>query len=144
MKQFDVHDVTIGENQFHIFPFPAMRAANLSAELMKTLAPIVPVIATIMGGKENILSSDASSVVSALQTIDGDKLENLLTKLLIRDRNVSIEQNGNAVPLTESIINEVFCASIEDLYALAIEVIKVNYGGFFEKLGLQYGNAGDQ
>lgn len=145
LKQFEAHDFSIGGYEFHIFPFSSFKAANLSGELTKTLAPVVPVLASLFKSNDtdSILGSDASSVVSALQNIDGDKLEGLLKKLLIKDRNVSIEVDGVAEPLTEEKANEIFCGSVDDMFMLAIEVIKVNYSGFFAKLGLQFGSAGD-
>ena len=63
-------------------------------------------------------------------------MESLLKKLLTQSQNVSIDlENGETVVLTEDLVNEVFCCDIIGIYQLAFEVIRTNFGGFFEKLG---------
>ncbi len=144
MKQFEVHDVTIGGYDFHIFPFPAFKATNIFANLTSVLSPIVPVLAFFVSSNDNFLDADIGKITDALGTLNGDKLEDILKRLLVREGNVTIEYNGDVEKLTEGRLNEIFCGSFDDLILLAVEVIKVNYKGFFEKLGLRFGGAGDQ
>lgn len=150
MKQMETVEKRIGEALFYIKKFPAFYAANLSGELTTLLAPIISGIATLLsvsGDEEHPLDisiEDAIPVISsAFESISGDKLESLLRKLLINRQNVSVvckETDGIVKVLDYDLANEVFCGSIEDMYVLAFYVIKENYNGFFEKLGVQSGN----
>jgi hypothetical protein len=88
---------------------------------------------------------DIETVVPALANgmsgISGDKLEALLKKLLVKYKNVSVQVEGDneAQVLTEDLANEVFCGEAQGMFILAVDVIKVNYSGFFAKLGSQFG-----
>ena len=142
MKQFDPKDVIVSGHQFHIFPFPAFKAANLSGELAQIAVPLLTAITALPSGGEgeNPLDRDLSeltpALASAFDSLSGDKVESLLKKLLTQSQNVSIDlENGETVVLTEDLVNEVFCCDIIGIYQLAFEVIRTNFGGFFEKLG---------
>ena len=142
MKQFDPKDVIVSGHQFHIFPFPAFKAANLSGELAQIAIPLLTAITALPSGGEgeNPLDRDLSELAPALSgafnSLSGDKLEDLLRKLLIQSRNVSVDlEDGETVYLSEDLMNEIFCCDIVGIYMLAFEVIRTNYGGFFEKLG---------
>ena len=39
LKQMEAKKVTVGDNSFHIKPFPAFKAANLTGELASVLSP---------------------------------------------------------------------------------------------------------
>ena len=142
MKQFDPKDVIVSGHQFHIFPFGAFKAANLSGELAQIAIPLLTAITALpsSGEGENPLDRDLSeltpALASAFDSLSGDKVESLLKKLLTQSQNVSIDlENGETVVLTEDLVNEVFCCDIIGIYQLAFEVIRTNFGGFFEKLG---------
>ena len=144
MKQFAPNNVTVNEYHFHIFPFPAFKAANMSGDLMNVLGPVLGGLATLLGGdSENgkegssLLDVDveksAPAIAGAFGSINGDKLEGLLRKLLISGRNITVDLEDETVYLTEDYLNEIFCGSIESMYILAFHVIKANFGGFFKK-----------
>jgi len=152
MKQLDTHTVTVGENTFYIRPFPAFRAANISGNLTSLITPIIggllPLLDQIdLNEKENpfdiSFEAVAPAISGAFSSLSGDQLENLLKELLIINRNVSYEDPDarKAVILTEDLVNELFCADTQDMFLLAYEVIKINYGGFFGKLGNRFGIA---
>ena len=66
-----------------------------------------------------------------------------MKKLLIDNKNISVEgeaTDGDTKPLTMDLANEVFCGEIQDMYILCFEVIKINFKGFFEKIGAQFGS----
>lgn len=46
---------------------------------------------------------------------------------------------GRVVTLDKDLADEVFCGDIQDMFILCYEVIKVNFSGFFKKLGVQFG-----
>ena len=142
MKQHEVKsEKQIGEYTFYIRPFPAFTAANVSGELAAVLAPalagLVPLAAR--AGDGGIMNLDVSSLSGALSGLSGDKVEALLKKLLTRHGNVSVETGDGVSLLDGDIANEIFCGSAQDMFILAAEVINVNFKGFFQKLGNQFG-----
>jgi len=154
MKQHDVKSKnTLNGNTFYLRPFSALKAANMSGEIMSLLTPVLAGIAPIVAGAEikgdNISLFDidaekaAPHLANAMSGISGDKLELLLKKLLIQYKNISVELEGEkeAQHLTEDLANELFCGETQDMFILAFEVIKVNYSGFFKKLGGRFGAA---
>lgn len=150
MKQLESRTASIGDNTFYIRPFPAFKAANISGQLATLITPIVgsllPLAEVVGGGKGALdlnLEDAAPAIVGAFSSLSGDKLEALLRELLTANKNVSVDDpdTGKTVLLTEDIANELFCADAQDMFMLAFEVIKVNYSGFFKKLGDQFGSA---
>lgn len=126
MKQLESKIKTIGGNTFYIRPFSAFRAANLSGELVLTFLPLIKGLL----GQEN-----------SLKDFSGDKLEAMLHKLLIDSGNIAVELNGEkeVQRLGLDLAEEIFCQRLENLWELTMEVLRVNYGGFFEKLGSLFG-----
>lgn len=157
-KQLEYTRVEVGENVFHIKPFPAFTAAKLSGDLSSLLAPLLGGVASVVPDKafeneatvDDVLSSvedmdinDALPAISnAFSGISGDKLEALMKKLLVVYKNVSIDDetaDGGATLLTYDLANEVFCGDVQDMYILCYHVIKINFNGFFKKVGNLFG-----
>lgn len=148
MKKTDFRKVEIGSNKFYIYPFSALKAANLSGELVKLLAPALGSLGAAIDAKnvDKLLDSDVRDLAPALSgafgSLSGDALETLLRKLLIINENVAYDNaEGRTVRLSEEDLDTLFCGEVQDMYLLAFEVIRTNYGGFFEKLGSRFGNA---
>ena len=162
MKQMEVTEKKIGENMFYIRPFPAFTAVNISGELVSTLSPLLGGVVAAVGndngngneGKgddaekksKNILDADINEampvITSAFSGISGDKFERLMKKLLIDNKNVSVEceaTDGDVKLLTYDLANEVFCGDVQDMYILCFEVIRLNFKGFFSKIGDRFG-----
>lgn len=153
MKQMEVTEKTIGENTYYIKPFPAFTAANLSGELAAILTPLLGGVVSLVGTggtgskPENIsdvqVDDALAAVTKAFGELSGDKIERLMKKLLIDNGNISIEGDvtgGKAKLLTYDLANEAFCGEAQDMYILCYEVIKLNFNGFFRKLGTQFGS----
>lgn len=159
-KQLEFKDVEVGGNVFHIKPFPAFTAANLSGELAALLLPVVGGVASVVPDKafeegvtvENVKASiddmDIDSVLptmsKAFSGLSGDKFEALMKKLLIVHKNISVDIEDNSgeektVLLNFDIANEVFCGDVQDMYVLCYHVIKINFSGFFKKVGSLFG-----
>lgn len=143
----------IGEYVFYIYPFSAFKAANISGELVSLISPIlVSILPSVVnkddddGGDESLLDMDISaampSIMQACSTLDGDKVEHMMRLLLTQNRNISFEheQERRVKWLSEDDMDELFCGSIEDMFVLAVEVIKINFKGFFKRLGNLSGN----
>ncbi len=148
MKQMETKTVTVGENTFYITPFPAMTAANVFGQLVKFVTPIAGGIASLAGGDKkdtSVFDMDIDAVAPALTmaaaSLSGDKLEELVRQLMITHKNIVVDDpsTGEAVRLTKDIVNEMFCGEIQDMFTLAIEVVKVNYSGFFRKTAARFG-----
>lgn len=144
MKQFEPVDVTVNGYDFHIFPFPAFKAANMSGELVSVLGPALGSLLTLLGNDDDKqedsnlldvnLEKSAPAIAGAFSSISGDKIEGLLKRLLISGRNISVEMDDEgATYVTEDVMNEIFCGSVEGMFILAFHVIKTNFGGFFKK-----------
>lgn len=143
MKLMEVTEVSIGEYNFYIRPFPAFRAANIMGDLASFLLPVLGAILPLADkvGDGDLLDADVEDVLPALSKamsdLSGDEVERVLKKLLVDNKNVSIE--GEATDdktqiMTMDLANEAFCGDIWGMLRLCWEVIKINYGGtFFEK-----------
>lgn len=146
LKMMDPERVCVGANVYYIYPFPAFRAANMSGEIIALMMPMVSAIAPALGKNKNVLDTEASEaapyIASAFSTLSGDKVEKLLRNLLLAG-NVSVQVEGSmeAQMMNEDLSNALFCANAQDMFVLAYHVIKVNYMGFFEKLGNLSGSA---
>jgi len=140
---------TIDGNTFFIRAFPAFAASNLSGELMALLTPVLGAIVPLVGGKsedESIFDMDAEKaaplLAQGLSGIDGDTVERMLKKLLIKHQNISVQLEGesDAVLLTEDLANDVFCGEAHELFILAFDVIQANFSGFFKKVAGAFGH----
>ena len=158
MKQMEVAEKKIGENTFYIKPFPAFVAVNISGELASVVTPLLGGIAALVGGKvgdggsadggdKNIMDVDVEDAMpvltSAFSSISGDKFERLMKKLLVDHKNISVvceATDGKVEPLNYDLANEVFCGDVQDMYILCFEVIRLNFKGFFSKIGDRFGD----
>lgn len=152
MKQLQTFEKQIGETRFFIRPFKAFIAARLSAELINLVSPILSMIAPMIGeisedGEVNIMDMDAEKVFNsaspALSKLDGDKLESVMKTLLVTYNNVSAEgpdTDGQVAVLTQDLADEIFCSDLQGMFILCFEVVRINYGSFFKKLGDQSGS----
>jgi hypothetical protein len=143
----------IGDYEFYIRPFSAFVAANISGELISVLAPAFGSLAAMFSasdeGQDSVadydLAKSSNSIVQALQSVDGDRLEGLMKTLLVKHENIAfskIDGDSNDVErLDSSRVNQIFTGEIENMFILAWEVIKLNYKGFFKKLNTPSGAA---
>ncbi len=146
VKQMEATRQEIGGNGFYIYPFPAFLSANLSGEIAALLMPMVASVLPAAGGKEDFMDMDAAEAATyladAFSGLSGDRVENLLRKLLLSGNiGVLTEGSPDARWLTEDLCNEVFCGNTQDMFILAFHVIKVNYAGFFANFGNLSGKA---
>lgn len=142
MKQHEVKsEKTIDGNTFYIRPFPAFAAANISGELAAVLAPAIAGLAPLAmnAGESDVMNVDVSSFSGAMSGLSGDKVENLLKKLLTKHNNISVETEDGVKLLDNDLANEIFCGSAQDMFILAAEVVNVNFKGFFENIGNLFG-----
>ena len=150
MRQMEVTKKKIGGNTFYIKPFGAFASARVSGEISSTLGPILggllPVASAMKDDKKFTdieLEDVVPTITTALASIDGEKLEHLLKTLLINNKNISVsgeDTDGEVEPLTYDLANEIFCCGLDEMVLLCLEVARINYNGFFERLTGQFGN----
>ena len=150
LKQLETTQKVIGDNRFYIRPFPAFVAANISGELASLAAPFLSCLAPMVGDDadmDSVMDMDVEkllpSISTAFSSISGDKFEALMKKLLIDNGNISVEgpvTEGQTLKLDYNVANEVFCGDVQDMYILCFEVIRLNFKGFFKRIGARFGN----
>lgn len=144
LKQMEATKVKVGSNNFYIKPFPAFKAANLTGELASVLSPLIGALAPLIGdeskgkGLMDVDVNEAASALAGVTAIDGNRIEKLMQKLLLQgnivieyeDENDEVQQET----LDKDLADEVFCGEVQDMFVLAVHVIKLNFNGFFSKL----------
>ena len=152
LKQHDVKtERVLNGNTFYVRPFGAFKAANMSGDIFSLLAPILAGFAPLIAGAQTddgdagFLDMEAEKaaplLADALSGVSGDRIEQLMIKLLLQHKNISVELEGEneARILTKDIADDVFCGDVQDMFILAFEVIKANYSSFFKKVGGRFG-----
>lgn len=157
LKQVEPTIENIGGMKFYIKPFAAFKAANLTGELASVLAPLlgslIPLVQTAKKSKnlididiDSIDENQAAQAVLNCTSINGDKLESLMRKLLLGGHIVvevpDKDGESEALNLDMDLANEIFCGNTQDMFVLCFKVIKLNFKGFFGKLSGLYGKAG--
>lgn len=148
LKQVEPTMEKVGDKKFYITPFAAFQAANLTGELASVLAPLLGAIAPLVndGSLMNVDASKAAEAMSNCPSINGDKLEKLMKKLLLGGHitveftNEEGEKEGQR--LDEDLVNEIFCGDVQDMFILCFHVIKLNFNGFFKKFATLSGKEG--
>lgn len=146
MKQMETTTKIIGENSFHIRPFPAFVSANVCGELAKIATPLIAAITALPDDKNNLGDVDLEKAIpilsDAFSGLSGDQFEGIMKKLLVQYKNISVTgeaTQGTTLTLDMDLANEIFCAELQDMIVLCFEVIKLNFSSFFKKLGVQFG-----
>ena len=148
MKQQDATPVLVGDTTFYIRPFPAFKSANIFGQLTKTITPVAGGLLSLVGGtgdEKSVfdlnLEEAAPALAGAVSGLSGTVVETLLRQLLVDYGNIAYDdpETGATPKLTMDKANELFCGEVQDMFILAVEVIKVNYNGFFKKLAAQFG-----
>ena len=143
----EAQKVNIGDNTFYIKPFPAFKAANITGDLASVLSPLIGVIAPLVGNGDlmDVDVNKAAEALSGSTAINGDKLESLMSKLLLGE-NIVIEYEDDdgkthQEKLNKDLADEVFCGNVQDMFVLCVYVIKLNFNGFFVRLATLSGKA---
>lgn len=147
MKQLRTTMEKVGDMEFYIKPFPALKAANISAELASVLTPVLGALAPLAASDKDLLDTDVSAAAGAISklNLDGDDFEKLIRKLLLGGHIVvSLDDGSGNVSqqqLNLDILNEIFCGDVQDMFVLCFYVIRLNFKGFFEKFNALSGKA---
>lgn len=148
LKQLEPSVEKVGGMKFYITPFPAFKAANLTGELASVLAPLLGVIAPLVdnGDLMDVDAGKAAEAMANCTSINGDKLEKLMKKLLLGGHIAVESANEDGTTegqrLNEDLANEIFCGDVQEMFILCFHVIKLNFNGFFKKIAALSGKAG--
>lgn len=85
----------------------------------------------------------APKLSSALSGLSGDAIERMMKKLLVDYQNISVEgpaTDGAVKRMDIDLANEVFCTDLQDMLILCVEVVRVNFKGFFSKIAGLFGD----
>lgn len=144
--------VTYGNAEYAIYPFPAMTAAGISGDVARFAGPIVAGVAPILfdgsgNGKTDALSAlmntdikDLGPMINtALSTLGKDNVQKILSELLLDYGNIAVEyrdETGKLIQcrLTKEVADEIFIGQLDIMFSLCIDVINLNYKGFFTSL----------
>lgn len=147
IKQLQATVEQIGDMKFYITPFPALKAANISAELASVLTPVLGALAPLAVSDNDMMDMDVSMAAGAISnlSLDGDNFEKLIRKLLLGG-NISVEIEDDAGKISQhrldaDLLNEIFCGEVQDMFALCFYVIRLNFKGFFRKFNALSGKA---
>lgn len=143
LKQVEPVIEKVGGVKFYITPFSAFKAANLTGELASVLAPLLgalaPMIAESDEGLMDIDVNKASSALSGVSALNGDKMEAVMKKLLLGGHiRAEVEnEDGEIEPtvLDMDLANEIFCGEVQNMFVLCFYVIRLNFNGFFKRIG---------
>jgi len=149
LKQLEPVEKTLGDYKFYIRPFPALKAANLTGELTSVLVPLFGALIPLVNDGKELEDLDAGKAAEAIAksvSLDGNKLEKLIQKLLLGGHIVVELENEEGEPegyqLDMDLLNEIFCGEIQDMFLLCFYVIRINFSGFFGKFANQSGKVG--
>jgi len=120
--------------EYSVVQFPARHGLKIKAELVKLFAPSLFSLAGNLDAKVN--SETLGPVIQGLcDRLHPDDMVDLALRLLANTRREGKE-------LTTSVFDDVFAGSFDELYKALAFVIEVNYGSFFQSLGI--GNLADK
>jgi hypothetical protein len=164
LRQTEPKKETIGDYNFYIRPFPAMVAANLTGDLASLLTPVLAALLPLVGDGDGdsdggLMDVDveqaAASMAKSMEGFSGNKVEAMMKKLLVAQKNIAVEipvYDEYETPTGEyeqeilnmDLVNEIFCGEVQDMFILAFYVIRLNFNGFFKKLAGRFGKAGEE
>ena len=141
---------------FYIRPFAAFVSSNVFTDILSIISPLAMSLLPALfdedgdGEEKSLLDMDlekaAPFVIKAFSSISSEKMDKTLKALLIRERNIHFAEVGgqeNDVALLDyDTANAMFVGDLADMYLLAFEVIRINYGNFFERLSNRSGSPG--
>lgn len=125
-------EITIGSNTFWLMAMPPFKAIAVKAKVAKAfLAPLTKIVKPNGNGGVEL---NVENIALALSEADPALIESVMQDLL-NGEYISISVDG-AKPkkLEMGHINQIFTGNLSEMYKLAYEVIKVNYGDFLDLL----------
>ena len=140
------HTVIIGDKEYAMTKIPAFQANGIALKLQKIILPIFGEVAGESKGKKtSVLDMDVRGAFNILSAkLDESVMSDIvlpmfkLSQVACTSENLKLEN--------DAAINRVFVDAdgLSDFYELIFEVLKYNFGSFFQKLAARFGgNVGE-
>lgn len=120
--------------KYYVSQFPARRALKIKTRLIKLLAPSL--FSTVSGANsKNILDAEINTdsigkaVELLVNRLEENELENLIMELLCMTRRDGKE-------ITPQLFDTIYAGNFYELYQALYFIIEVNYGSFFQAIGI--------
>ena len=123
-------EVRIGDTLFIVHPLNAFEALEVFGDLQKELLPALgEMLGGALAGSVNVDTQEATAraIEKLSSRLSGAELVRWSKRLLTRD-TVSVEINGNMLPLDEQTKQLAF-AEFTDILELLSQVIRINFAG---------------
>lgn len=131
-------EILVNNKKYVLKKFNAIDALKLKVRITK-------LVATALGGIENISKDDMSNIMSqdvaslvgklsqAVERVDEDKFVNLVIDLL--SKNITQIKHADSMEVEVPLIIDTL--EIMEMYEIAIEVVKFNLGKFIDDIKLR-------
>lgn len=131
-------EILVNNKKYVLKKFNAIDALKLKVRITK-------LVATALGGIENISKDDMSNIMSqdvaslvgklsqAVERVDEDKFVNLVIDLL--SKNITQVKHSDSMEVEVPLIIDTL--EIMEMYEIAIEVVKFNLGKFIDDIKLR-------
>lgn len=137
MKQYQPTQVMVKGYRCYITRFGAIYATKIFGDLVKTLSPLLSLLTGLSEGLDTQITPNM--IQEAFTALDGATLERYIHALLLDYENIMIEHDGETERLTENVLNNLFMGQVDGIFSLMFEVIKDNYGSFFDSAESPFG-----
>lgn len=122
--------------KYRVQQFAARRGLGLKTRLIKLIAPTVLAVMGNQGQKVNLDNIDPAllgkGIQGLLDNLDSDSVIKLVFDLLVntwRDGVQVTSQNG-------TYFDSIYAGNYAELYKALLFVVEVNFGSFFQELGI--------
>ena len=119
----------IGDDEYSINQFPATKANRILFKLKRFLGPALMEIMSVDLSKKDD-AAQAQKLASAVAALGEGMSEDEFTEFC---KTLLSECFIGTTPVT-NVMESHFMGKLEDMYALMVEVVKVNYSGFLKSL----------
>lgn len=150
--------------QYQIHPFAAMDSVAVCGTLMVLLVPVLQLFVPAMQqyidsvkGKDGedinfekaVGNISIDNLAHAINGLSGENLQKLFTDLLLAYGNITfvdddeVDREKRYKVLNLDYFNEIFCQDLGSAVRLSVKVLTVNFGNFFDGLGIPFGSLMD-
>lgn len=135
--------VIIGDKEFAMSKIPAFQANGIILKLQKLVLPVIGEVAGgAKGGSVNLLDMDVRGAFDILSAkLDESVMSDIVMPMFKAAQVACVSDN---IKLDSSAaIDKVFTVdTLGDMYELIFEVLKFQFGNFFQQLAARFGSKG--
>lgn len=123
-------EVVVNETSFLVHPLDAFDALAVFGDLQKDILPAVGGLMSLLGDGSSEAQDEAAlsdAITKLSERLDGRQLTSWANRLLTKE-NISVEINGNLMPLDAAAKSMAF-KGFTDILELLFQVIRINFAG---------------